>query len=361
MLTSCLVASNPRRCIYKNILVHLFLVTGLMAFLLGIGQELSAQQQAGQVRKAPAPMYRDPIYDGAADPVMVWNRQERSWWMLYTTRRANMPTQDVSAYYGTKIGIASTKDHGQTWVFRGYLNLEFERGWNTFWAPEVIYHDGQYHMFVSYIQGVRSHWGGASHIHHYTSENLWDWSHQGPLTLSSDEIIDATIFKMDNGKFRIWYKDDSLGGITMVSESDDLMDWETKEAPAIGGDAHEGPKVFEYQGYYWMLTDEWHGMRVYRSDDLKDWTKQGLVLDKPSEREDDTPSGAHGDVLVFGDKAFVFYFTHPGRSSHSVTDPNKTFHENHRTTIQVAPLIFDGETLKDDRSNPFDFYLPDGK
>ena len=100
---------------------------------------------------------------------------------------------------------------------------------------------------------------------------------------------------------------------------------------------------------------------MYRSDDLMHWIKQGLVLDKPSDREDDTPSGAHGDVLVFGDRAYAFYFTHPGRTSHSLIKPNNSFHENHRTTIQVAALFFDGETLKDERVEPFDFYLPDGK
>ncbi|UCS95819.1 family 43 glycosylhydrolase [Echinicola marina] len=315
--------------------------------------------QHDDLSHAPAPIFRDPIYDGAADPVMVWNKGEQSWWMLYTARRANMPTQDVSAYYGNRIGIAETKDHGQTWVFRGYLDLEFEKGWNTFWAPEVICHDGKYHMFVSYIQGVRNHWGGKSNIHYFTSKNLWDWEHHGPLTLSSDKIIDATIFKMPNDKFRIWYKDDSRGGITMVSESDDLVNWETKDIPAIGGGAHEGPKVFEYKGFYWMLTDEWHGLRVYRSNDLQNWEKQGLILDKPSTREDDRPSGAHGDVLVFGDKAYVFYFTHPGRNSHSETKPDQSFHQNHRTTIQVAPLTFDGKSLKADRNKPFDFYLPD--
>ncbi|GAB3663830.1 family 43 glycosylhydrolase [Echinicola sediminis] len=340
----------------EDFLRRLFIVFVWTLVMVNLSSETLAQQDTP--RSAPAPMYRDPIYDGAADPVMVWNREEQSWWMLYTARRANVPTQDVSAYYGNRIGIAETKDHGQTWVFRGYLDLEFERGWNTFWAPEVIYHDGKYHMFVSYIQGVRNHWGGASNIHYFTSENLWDWDHQGPLTLSSDRIIDATLFKMPNGQFRIWYKDDSRGGITMVSESSDLVHWETKDVPAIGGGAHEGPKVFEFKGHYWMLTDEWHGQRVYRSEDLENWEKQGLILDKPSSREDDTPSGAHGDVLVFGDKAYAFYFTHPGRDSHSATKPDQTFHENHRTTIQVAPLTFDGETLQADRSQPFDFYLP---
>ncbi|MEY8745235.1 hypothetical protein AB9M62_38850 [Bacillales bacterium AN1005] len=35
-----------------------------------------------------APLFRDPIYDGAADPVVVWNHVEQAWWMIYTNRRA---------------------------------------------------------------------------------------------------------------------------------------------------------------------------------------------------------------------------------------------------------------------------------
>jgi hypothetical protein len=32
----------------------------------------------------PAPLYRDPVYDGAADPVVVWNAPRRVWAMFYT-------------------------------------------------------------------------------------------------------------------------------------------------------------------------------------------------------------------------------------------------------------------------------------
>ena len=35
-----------------------------------------------------APLFRDPIYDGAADPVLIWNREAKEWWMIYTNRRA---------------------------------------------------------------------------------------------------------------------------------------------------------------------------------------------------------------------------------------------------------------------------------
>lgn len=322
----------------------------------------NAQSTDTVIRKAPAPLYRDPVYDGAADPVVVWNREEKAWWMLYSARRANQPTYDVSAYFGTRIGAASSPDHGKTWTFRGYLDLEFEKGMNTFWAPDVIYHDSQYHMFVVYIRGVRNHWGGPSQIVRFTSKNLWDWTYKEPLNLSSGKVIDATIFKKPDGKFRMWYKDETRGSVTMMSESADLTNWETAKEPAVGGKAHEGPKVFRYKNYYWMLTDEWQGMRVYRSTDLANWEKQGLILDKASHREDDGPSGAHGDVVVVGDKAYVFYFTHPGREAHFKTKPDpdgQWFYTNHRTAIQVAPLAFANGTLHADRDAPFDFWLPD--
>jgi hypothetical protein len=220
-------------------------------------------------------------------------------------------------------------------------------------------------MFVVYYRGTRSHWGGSPAIHHYTSRNLWDWKHIGPLQLSSDRVIDATLFQLKNGKFRMWYKDETRGANTMMSESDDLFKWTTKaDKPTIGGQAHEGPKVFEFKGHYWMLTDEWQGMRVYRSSDLEHWEKQGLILDKASSRPEDSPSGAHGDVVVVNDKAYVFYFTHPGRKKHfeGAMDTDGCYsYSVKRSSIQVAELVFDGENLTCDRDKPFDFFLPDVK
>ena len=35
---------------------------------------------------APKPLYRDPVYDGAADPVVIWNPAVQRWWMFYTNR-----------------------------------------------------------------------------------------------------------------------------------------------------------------------------------------------------------------------------------------------------------------------------------
>ncbi|MBM3311967.1 MAG: glycosyl hydrolase, partial [Candidatus Aminicenantes bacterium] len=80
-------------------------------------------------RTPPAPLYRDPVFDGAADPSLIWNDAERAWWVFYTNRRANAPdAQDgVRWCHGTDIGIASSADGGLTWTYRGTAQgLEFE-------------------------------------------------------------------------------------------------------------------------------------------------------------------------------------------------------------------------------------------
>ncbi|MEJ7676964.1 MAG: family 43 glycosylhydrolase [Segetibacter sp.] len=315
-----------------------------------------------KIHAAPAPLFRDPVTDGAADPVVIWNREEKSWWMLYTQRRANVEAADVAYCYGTAIGIASSKDNGQTWVYRGALNLEIDKGINTFWAPDIVYNNGEYHMFVVYIEGVYNHWGGKARMAHYTAKNLWDWKFLGFLKLTSDHVIDASLFKMPDGKWRMWYKDETQGSAIMMAESNDLYKWTINTKPAVGGSAQEGPKIFLFEGYYWMLTDEWHGMRVYRSKDCNTWEKQGIILEGSSQRLEDTPSGAHGDVIVVDKKAYVFYFTHPGRKSHFEAPLNADGvvpYNLRRSSIQVAPLDMKDGTLVCDRNKPFNFWLSD--
>jgi hypothetical protein len=90
-----------------------------------------------------APLFRDPIYDGAADPVLIWNREAQEWWMIYTNRRATQEGPKFGWVHGTDLGVASSSDGGSTWLYRGTLE-GLETGWgrNTFWAPEIIWHDG---------------------------------------------------------------------------------------------------------------------------------------------------------------------------------------------------------------------------
>ena len=55
---------------------------------------------------AKAPLFRDPVYDGAADPVVIFNRETKEWWMFYTNRRAILAGPLYSYVHGTDIGIA---------------------------------------------------------------------------------------------------------------------------------------------------------------------------------------------------------------------------------------------------------------
>ncbi|WP_206082189.1 hypothetical protein [Maribellus sediminis] len=332
----------------------------IISFGFWLALVLTATASAQSLSEAPAPLFRDPVYDGAADPVVIWNTVEQNWWMLYTQRRANEETADVAFCYGNEIGIASSGDHGKTWIYRGTLDLEFEHGKNTFWAPELVFANGTYHMFVVYIRGVRNHWGGDARMAHYISKNLWNWKFEGLLSLSSDDVIDATLFQDKNGIWKMWYKDNSQ---SWLAESKDLYNWTWRNKPIIADQAHEGPIVFEFKGYYWLVTDQWAGMGVYRSYDLENWTKQeNPILEGPSNRPDDKPSGAHGDVVVVNDQAYIFYFTHPGRELHSkaTLDEHGKYPINEkRSSIQVAELYVENGLLKvKDRDKSFHFYLP---
>ena len=37
--------------------------------------------------ESPAPFYRDPLFDGAHDPEIVWHHEEQCYWLLYLQNR----------------------------------------------------------------------------------------------------------------------------------------------------------------------------------------------------------------------------------------------------------------------------------
>lgn len=310
---------------------------------------------------APAPLFRDPIYNGAADPVVVWNREERCWWVMYTNRRATVETQGVAWVHGTDIGIASTRDAGTTWKYRGTANFEaFEPGRNTYWAPEIFWGMGSYHAYVSYITGVPADWNDTRHIVHYTSKNLWDWKFESKLQLSSDRVIDACVFRASNGRWKLWYKDEANNSHTYLAESDNLFDW-TVVGPAVTDCAHEGPNVFEWRGHCWMITDPWDGLGVYRSSDLVKWERQGNILREPGKRADDGFRGSHADVEVNGDEAYIFYFVHPGGVDQQGATDVVSPYSQRRTSLQVARLSEANGVIACDRDAAFEFKLKNGQ
>lgn len=306
---------------------------------------------AREIRRAPAPLFRDPVHDGAADPTLVWNREERRWWILYTNRRADADGEaGVKWVHGSDIGLASTSDGGLTWNYRGVargLEFEGEGSRNTFWAPEVVFHEGRYHAFISYVRGVSETWEGTRDILHYTSANLLDWRLERNVVPGS---IDACVHRLPDGRWRMWFKNEQGKIRGTVRDSDDLYKWRPvrSEMPDPRPGQGEGPDVVFWKAAFWMVKDTWKGLAVYRSLDADRWERTGMILDRPGRRAGDAGVGSHaGLVAIDEETAYVFYFVHqPGEEPAS-----------RHTWLQVARLGFDGTTLTCDRNEDFDFVL----
>jgi Glycosyl hydrolases family 43 len=306
---------------------------------------------------APGELYRDPVYDGATDPTVVRDAGG-GWWMFYTQRRATHPDPGpgVAWVHGSRIGVAHSDD-GLRWAYAGTLEpsdgmLALDPSGPpavvaaTQWAPDVIHDGARWRMYLTEIEGIPSRWEGhRRRIVEYVSEDLRTWALRGPLALASDRVIDAAVARCPDGRWRLWCKDEAADSVTAVAVSDDLASWRT-EGVAIGGRPHEGPYAFELGGWWWMLTDEWRGMAVRRSVDARSWQRQGdadaVILGESGPPADGVQIGRHGSVVVRGDDALLYYFTHPWWDGSELADADDPAHR--RSAVHVARLrVQDGE------------------
>ncbi len=316
--------------------------------------------QAADRPPAPQPLYRDPVFDGAADPVVIWNPSTETWWMFYTNRRANVPgLSGVAWVHGTRVSIAESKDRGITWTRVGDAAIELppEIGGDepTHWAPDVLTGpDGTHHMYLTVVPGVFEDWRHPRRIVHLTSEDLFNWEYRSALELTSDRVIDAGVARLPDGTWRMWYNNERDGKSIDYADSPDLYTWTDQgKAQGVGERPGEGPYIFEWRGTWWMLVDLWKGLGVYRSDDLLHWQAQdGDLLNTPGRGPDDGVNGGHPGVVVCGDRAYVFYFTHPGRAGTISPDDGDNL-DRRRSSIQVTELKLseDGQ-LTCDRNAP---------
>ena len=306
-------------------------------------------------RRAAKPLFRDPLYDGAADPVVLWNPHRGRWWMYYTNRRARADgLAGVAWVHGTHLGIAESCDGGASWTPFGTaqieLPVEVASEHPTHWAPEVMTApDGLHHMYLTVVPGVFEDWQHPRRIVHLTSVDMHHWQYVSTLSLASDRVIDACVAPLPDGTWRMWYNNERDGKSIHYADSPDLFNW-TEGSRVVGDRAGEGPKVFRWQGAYWMVTDVWKGLGVYRSEDGTEGTRQDgdNLLEHPGSGEDDGVIGGHPDVVVQGDRAFLFYFTHPGRTGAETADRYAT----RRSSIQVTELTYADGRLSTDRDQP---------
>ena len=104
--------------------------------------------------------------------------------MFYTNRRAKDTTiGGVAWVHGTRIGIAESKN-GVNWTYRDTADIGYRPDAGaTFWAPEVVYNKGLYHMYVTYVPGIFTDWHHPRIIIHLTSKNLLNWKYESTLKL----------------------------------------------------------------------------------------------------------------------------------------------------------------------------------
>jgi predicted GH43/DUF377 family glycosyl hydrolase len=300
---------------------------------------------AENIPPAPAPLWRDAQFDGAADPNFAFNRKDGSLWLFYTQRRARATNdfEGVMWCHGTELGIAVSKDGGQKWSYQGTAQgLVHGQGRATWWAPDLVWDGQQYHLFVTYVDGLHKEWTGVRHIIHFTSADLLNWKSEGRIPLSSERCLDGTVDRLPDGSWRMWYNDEGHGKTIWVADSPDLKTWKIK-GQIIGKPSQEGPYVFQWKGFYWMLTDCWDGLAVFRSPDAETWTRQPQnLLKTPGKRACDTAKGGHPCAVVQGDSAWVIYHCH--------------WEGKNPTAIQAARLELTAEhwlTADRDASPPF--------
>jgi hypothetical protein len=311
---------------------------------------------------ATKPLYRDPVYDGAADVSIVYDRARAQWTMFYTNRRATVKLpdlKDVGWVHATPIGIATSKD-GLAWNYQGTASFPAECTGVTLWAPELFHENGVYHLWLTIVPGIFHRWGedGAdSKIVHLTSPDLTTWSCSDTVAVESGRIIDAAVIRLKD-RYRLWYKDERVGSRIMAADSPDLKNWTRVSNVPVSQTKGEGPKVFYFKGHYWLVADAWKGLMVLRSDDATAWTQQeGFILDTPGNAPTDRGLGQHPDVVVSGagdnQRAFIYYFVHQGKEPEAAGDP----HWNQRTVIQVAELKLVDSKLTVDRNAKVDASL----
>ncbi len=318
----------------------------------------------GRAEPAPKPLFRDPIHDGAADPVVIWNPQVKRWWMFYTNRRATVTNEPGVAWvHGTRLGIAESTNGGANWAYIGTAQIELPAEFGganiTHWAPEVFTApDGTHHMFLTVVPGTFTDWNHPRSIVQFSSRDLRTWTNARPLKLASDRVIDACILRVGEGTnqlWRLWYNNERDRKSIYYADSTDLGNWQDK-GKAVGDQSGEGPKVFRWQNSYWMVTDVWRGLGVYRSDDALNWKRQSgdNLLQQPGRGTDDQVIGGHPDVVVSGERAFLFYFTHPSRRPGV---PKENSYERQRSSILVTELFHRDGKLVCDRDATTDIQL----
>lgn len=244
----------------------------LSRLLLGLAAETLllrvAPCDAVDLDELTAPLYRDPLFDGAHDPELVWNHAEQCYWLLYLQNRYNIPLSDPAPLGRTSltdIGLASTPDGGRSWVYRGVAEgLDVpasaradglppsgtqQYGGATWWRPAVTSVGGVYHAFWVMWEASRGMKGpdgpGAYanwNLVHYTSNNLKSWSYNQTVRTNSF-AYDSDVFRLADGRYILFSTGQTraVRGNPKVLQSRDLYEWTECTDAGLQVNIDEGP------------------------------------------------------------------------------------------------------------------------
>lgn len=264
---------------------------------------------AVEYKTADNPLFVDPVYNGSTDPMVCYNPVTGTYYMYYTSRRSNVQgLGGIESIHGCPIGMAESRDGGATWEYIGDAVIDYAPDENpTYWAPEVIYANGKFHMYLTYVPGIFDNWDHPRDIVHLTSDNGREWHTESVLDLAVRKVIDACVAQLPDGTWRLWYNNEPDGKTIFYADSEDLYNWTDKGKVTSIVTAGEGPNVFNFKGKTYMIVDEWKGLSVFTTDDYDNWTKQdGAYLINGENGQD---RGNHADVEVVDGHAYMFYFT----------------------------------------------------
>jgi predicted GH43/DUF377 family glycosyl hydrolase len=274
----------------KSKFIFIFLFLSIRIF----GQDFTMPEQK--------PFFTDPVWQGAADPCMIWNPFAEKFYIWYTQRRANLENNKGSEWaHGTQIGIASSKD-GKEWSYEGVISGEglddvVKNGFSL-WAPHVIYHKKELHLFVTYVPQIVADWSGKRFIKHYTSKDGHHWIYKSTAKLSSENCIDPCVYRLKK-KWYMIYKDEGNKHYTWIAESKNLDDWKVL-GQIIDDMHHEAPYFWEQDGHKMIIVDAWdNGLRVYESKNgIKNWTFKTAF------------KGGHPGIFQHNGKSYMVYHAH---------------------------------------------------
>ncbi len=360
--------STATLCIGNNNEKEKLPFKGLLDELKMYNRELSKQEILSDLNSCPHPkvlppvadnpVITDPVWKSCKDGCLTYNPIEKNWWYFFMQIR-NGGENGVVDHYGTTVGASKSEDGGLTWNYQGTLKgLYINPGMNTVWAPDIFWDDStkMFHAYVAYIKGVHRGWGNHKSINHYTSSDIVNWEYHEEYNFS-DMNIDCTVAKLPDGKWGMWYKDETNGDITGFAIGNTFHDFQFSgfiDKNDVGRVALEGAEIFHWNGYYWLLGDDrftkpdyhYNGIRVYRSKDCYNWDLMPSIV---TENENGYLMGHHPEVVIVNDSvAYISYFVVPEWRS-----------DNCFAYTETTMLKFDGNTLQVDRNDKFQGRFPD--